>query len=317
MGWLVSPRFDLLFLANVTWPLLLLPGFSSDVDTPIEFWQLYFLTLPHRWLTLVLVIADPDRREGRGHQLLAVAVMALLLVGGVWWTTGALTCLAVVDYVWNGWHFAAQHHGVLRMYSRKVGGGPDWLERWALRLFVTYAVLRTAGWTTGWLEASRLPLLRALDTAVMTIPLALIGTAAVQLRRERLGRFIYLLSVCALYSAIILSLSWSWRRGVVPLVVAASLFHAVEYLAVVTHYAWRRQSVGSAGLFRTMAAYWVPLLALYVVLLGSLGVLLDRPSSSWAPLWMAANLWAALVHYAFDGMIWKLRRPATAKALGV
>ncbi|MCX7699516.1 MAG: hypothetical protein N2039_01430, partial [Gemmataceae bacterium] len=118
----MSPGFDLLFLANVTWPLLLLPGLSSDVDTPIEFWQLYFLTLPHRWLTLILVVADPDRREGRGHQLLAVAAAALLLVVGVWSTTGALTCLAVVDYVWNGWHFAAQHHGVLRMYSRKVGG---------------------------------------------------------------------------------------------------------------------------------------------------------------------------------------------------
>jgi hypothetical protein len=28
------------------------------------------------------------------------------------------------------------------------------------------------------------------------------------------------------------------------------------------------------------------------------------------------NLWAAMVHYAFDGMIWKLRRPETARVLG-
>jgi hypothetical protein len=31
---------------------------------------------------------------------------------------------------------------------------------------------------------------------------------------------------------------------------------------------------------------------------------------------MGANIWAAFLHYAYDGMIWKLRRPETAKALG-
>ena len=41
----------------------------------------------------------------------------------------------------------------LRMYSRKVGGGSEWLERWGVRGFVTYAAIRAAGWSTGWLEA--------------------------------------------------------------------------------------------------------------------------------------------------------------------
>lgn len=315
--WIVSPTFDLLFLANIAWPILLLPGFSTESSTAIEFWQLYFLTLPHRWLTLLLVVTDPDRREGRALQLLAVAGLALVLVGGVWAWTGALTCLALVDYVWNGYHFAAQHHGVLRMYSRKVGGGPEWLERWGLRFFVTYSILRTAGWTTGWLETTSLSLLRALDITVLLIPATLLLSSFWHFQTQRLGRLIYLVSLCTLYSAIVVSLTLSWRRGVVALVTAASLFHAVEYLAVVTHYAQRRQRVGSTGLFRSMAAYWLPLLGIYMVLLGSVGVMMERPSSAAVPLWMAANLWAALVHYAYDGMIWKLRRPATAQALGV
>ena len=37
------------------------------------------------------------------------------------------------------------------------------------------------------------------------------------------------------------------------------------------------------------------------------------PIPAW---WIGLNLWAALLHYAYDGMIWKLRRPATAQALG-
>jgi hypothetical protein len=31
----------------------------------------------------------------------------------------------MIDYVWNAWHFGSQHAGGLRMYARKVGGGPD------------------------------------------------------------------------------------------------------------------------------------------------------------------------------------------------
>ena len=53
------------------------------------------------------------------------------------------------DYVWNGWHFASQHSGVLRMYTRKVGGGWHILERHGLRLFIFYVIALTAGWSTG------------------------------------------------------------------------------------------------------------------------------------------------------------------------
>jgi hypothetical protein len=44
---------------------------------------------------------------------------------------------------------------------------------------------------------------------------------------------------------------------------------------------------------------------------------MSRPDSGVLVLWQGLNLWAAFVHYAFDGMIWKLRRPETAAALGV
>ena len=46
-GWVVSPAFDLLFLANVGWVLLLWPGLArADRTLATEFWQLYFLTAP-------------------------------------------------------------------------------------------------------------------------------------------------------------------------------------------------------------------------------------------------------------------------------
>src|SRR5437899_982418 len=106
-GWIVSPAFDLLFLANLPWLLALLPGFVAAEGTPhIAFWQLYFLTTPHRWITLFLVALDPDRREGRSGRFVALALLGLVTVAGVKLAPGGFGCLLLVDYLSNCWHFA-------------------------------------------------------------------------------------------------------------------------------------------------------------------------------------------------------------------
>ena len=318
-GWIVSPVFDLLFLANLGWLLLLLPGFATRSDTAIDFWQIYFLTLPHRWITLVLVVTDVDRRGTQSRKLAIIAALFAVLVVGAFLGTGAFLCLALVDYVWNSWHFASQHAGVLRMYARKVGGGSESLERWGLRVFVTYGALRAAGWATGWLEAdaSYLSWLHGIDLAVLVIPVALLLSNFIGATRERVGKLAYLASVCSLYTGFVLSLRFGCWNFVVVFAAAGSMFHAVEYLAIVTHYARRREAVGSPGPFRTLARFWLIFLGGYVLALGSVGVLMSRTDSGFVVLWQGLNLWAAFVHYAFDGMIWKLRRPETAAALGV
>lgn len=327
-GWIVTPAFDLLFLANVAWPLLLWPGLvSTTAGVPTEFWQIYFLTAPHRWLTLVLVVLDPDRREGRAGMFLGLAVAAAALVGAGWyagtWFGGGFLCLALVDYVWNGWHFAAQHSGVLRVYSRKVGGAANWLERHALRGFIFYAILLTAGWSTGWLETypSWRPLLRLLDGLALSVPVVLLGLALARPTRQQLGRLCYLASIGLLYAALIAAVQAGWRTGVLALTAASATFHAVEYLALVTHYAWRRREVGSAGLFRQLAGRWLGVLLAYLVLLGLVLSSLDSWTAAgetpvWRDLFVGTNFWVSFLHYAYDGLIWKLRRPATAAALG-
>lgn len=318
-GWVAGPAFDLLFLANLGWPLLLLPGLLPDGGRELhtEFWAVYFLIAPHRWLTLVLVATDPDRREGRGVLFVALAVAAAVIVGGAYAITGAFVCLAVLDYLWNAWHFASQHQGVLRLYDRKCGGGSRWLERHALRLFLTYVLLRTAGWVTGWLESEPLRWLRFADLALLAVPVVLLGANLRVLSRRRLPKLAYLASVLTLYGLLLLALRSDWQHGVIALTAAASLFHSTEYLALVTHYARGRQHAGSAGLFQRMAGRWLGLLGAYAVFLGLVGVWMANPTAGMPSLWVGLNLWAAFLHYAYDGLIWKLRRPATAAALGV
>lgn len=315
-GWIVSPLFDLLFFANLIWLVALLPGFvSGDGVVHVEFWQLYFLTTPHRWLTLVLVTADPDGREGRTGLFVLLAVLAFVLVCGVKLGTGGFVCLLLIDYVWNGWHFASQHHGILRIYSRKLGGGWPLLERHGLRLFIFYTIARTAAWSTGWLEdvPYGMTWLYTLDVVMLGIPAALLTLELLDHPQRRPAKLIYLASVSCLYSLLLLSLQAQHRMLILALTVASASFHAIEYLAIVTHYAWRRETSGSAGVFRAMARRWLNFLAVYAILLGLLAVVAHRQATEW---WLGINLWAAFLHYTYDGMIWRLRRPATAQALG-
>ena len=317
-GWVSSAPYDLLFLANIAWPLLLVPGISTDNDTVVDFWQVYFLTLPHRWITLLLVAIDPDRRADRGYLLASLTVLSAFLVVGAYLETGVFLCLGFIDYIWNGWHFASQHAGLLRIYTRKSGGGNAWLERWGLRGFILYTIVRTSSSILWRLELypELASIVSSVDLAVLAIPVAVFLLNIRGWKLERLPKMIYLTSVTLLYSGYLLASHFQQSRFILCFATAASMFHAVEYLAIVSHYASRREHIGSVGLMKRMAPQWILYLTVFLVSMGTLGVWISVPSRGLEVTWQGLNLWAAFTHYAFDGVIWKLRRPETAKALG-
>lgn len=95
------------------------------------------------------------------------------------------------------------------------------------------------------------------------------------------------------------------------------MFNAVEYLSIVSHYAIRRNKAGTDGIFRQVSIRWLLVLSFFVIGLASLGIIFDGPAEPAHTLWIGLNLWMALVHYSVDGMIWKLRRPQTARTFGL
>src|SRR5688572_11790919 len=117
-GWLVGPWFDLLLIANIAWPLVLVVQFNDGFSgrEGVLFWQLYFITTPHRWITLALVFLDRERLAQRRWLFLGIAAVVVAVCLGVRIATGTLTCLLTIDYLWNAWHFASQHHGIYRIY---------------------------------------------------------------------------------------------------------------------------------------------------------------------------------------------------------
>ncbi len=321
-AWIVSPAFDLLLLSNLAWPLLLMPGFSTDSDTVVDFWQVYFLTLPHRWITLFLVVVDQDRRSTRTGAMLVTAALIGAVVATSFWGydfgARAFVCLGFIDYVWNGWHFASQHAGILRIYSRKSGRGWPLLERWGIRTFVSFTILRTSS-ALMWPEQMQMvqSMLPYLDWCLLVIPATLVLLSAFTFKRSQAPKLIYLTSVLALYSGYLCASHFHLPRMLLCFATAAALFHAVEYLAFVSYYADRRKSSGSPGAMRWLAQRWGLTLACFVITLGMLGIFLSGNQGPVTTAWQGLNLWAALVHYAFDGVIWKLRQPATARSLGI
>jgi len=314
-GWLVGPWFDALLVANVAWPLLLLAqvGAGFEGRAGLQFWQVYYVTTPHRWITLALVFLDRERFQERKGLFLALAVCFAALCVGVRLRTGTLTCLLAIDYVWNAWHFAAQHHGIYRIYGRmtepsRVMGLS--FEKWSMRLFLLYVILRVAGGT--WSHPSLEQYLRALDWLAPAIPAWLLFHDAVRSRRGAQGRLVYLLSVSLLY----LSLLWAvhTRRPalVLSLATASALFHALEYLTLVSWTVQQRHAAtgNRMGLLGYLAPRWAIALGLFVLILGAGGWLMDQYLLQ---TWLLINVIVAFMHYAYDGLIWR-NRPTTARS---
>ena len=322
-GWIVSPAFDLCFVINAWWILVSLfpeQSVGASQQSSLAFWQIYFITTPHRWITLLLVATDPEKRQGRTGFFLILAVIAAFVVGGARVTFGGFACLIVVEYVWNAWHFGAQHGGILRIYSLKAGGGNRWLELNTMRLFAPYVSIRLVAELNGWLKThpTSASIVSVVDVALLAFPLILVGNEVRRFSKSRIPKLLYLLNVYAMYAAMLVCLRMGAHRALIMLTLANAAFHAVEYLAIVTYYAQKRKDSGSDSLFQRMARDWMRVIAIFIIAMGVFSYLME--SSQYAAVvqvFLAVNLWAAFMHYTYDGIIWKLRKPQTAKTLGV
>ncbi len=312
VGWIVSPVFDVLFFANVLWLLAFLPTYLSPEGEPyIEFWQIYFIATPHRWITHGLVLLDPDRRAGRGWTFVAIAIGIAALVGGVQIGTGSLAALGLAYHAWNGWHFAAQHSGILRIYALKSDAGRRLVDTYAIRVFVVYTAIRLIPGFDRFVQSFFLEV-QVLDWIVLALPVVMLCTELFGQSGHRVPKLTYLTSVCALYSSLILAAHFQQTHLIISLVTAATIFHSFEYFAIVGHYTQRRQTHGSHGRFQQIARHPVLVVVWFVVACG----IISSTAHHWlVEVWAGINLWASFLHFAYDGLIWKLRRPATAAAL--
>lgn len=314
-GWIVSPLFDILFFTNIYWVLAFLPIYvSSDGEPYVQFWMAYFLATPHRWLTLVVAATDRDRRYGQTWLFVAIAIFFALLIGVTLWATGDFRHLFLFYTLLLGWHFAGQHSGILKIYAGKSGAGIRWMEDWLPMIFIMYTSVRLVAFLEPLVDLPRLNLLGLTDVAMLAIPVLMLGVELVNFSPQRLPKLLYMASFFGMWSAVL----WSahLHRSVLcsVLLAAVTVYHSVEYLALVSYYAWRRRELGTAGLFQKMARNWTVIFAWYVI---GCGLLYAVGNAFFVVACYAVNTWASLLHCAYDGMMWRFRDPETAKVFDI
>jgi hypothetical protein len=346
---LLGPTWDLLFLANLTWPLIvgvavwsaLSSGWqTSNVVQSMLFWQIYFISTPHRWITLALVFLDEEKFQERPVAFMTIGVVAVLFVTGVALATGQTLLLVVIDFFWNAWHFAAQHSGISRIYQRSARPGEwsrGWLDKFLLRSFVLFVMLRVAtlaclgncgrngaaaageiiqnlagalpGVSRASLETAATTFTtiseNGLDFVFLAFALVLILREVSRFRPASLGGLVYLGSVVALYSTFLYGLRTGNMVFLLAMALAHALFHATEYLGIVSFAVIRKHSRSTSGIFRHLVPRWAICLAAFILFLGiSAWMIESHRQNEWAVVTIAISY----LHYAYDGMIWKAPR---------
>ncbi len=298
------------------------------------------LTWVHRHYTFLLVYGDGPTFKARARGfLLAPAAVLLAVVLARWGRgvplgqAGKLTVtpwlvLLTVSGAWNVWHTIQQRYGILRVYGAKAdprlrgpeAGRRDRAMLWGATLLVAGVLLLTGERIfTGhpaarrfWLAAG--PLARTawgqapLAGAVALGLLALVRWVGAE-RKVAPGaaRGSFVLSTWALLAVFLV-------HGPIVGYLSFAVAHAVEYLAFVHAFARgkvRSEGGGGPGL-RALAAGWPGALALVLVLGG--GYLLLAPARR-LDLYLVYYFATSLLHFLYDGWIWKVRKPQVARPL--
>jgi hypothetical protein len=325
--WLVAPWFDLFFVANLAWPVIFLISFFSFQAThePLSLVQIYFLSTPHRWITLVLVFLDPPNfpAQPKRFALVGLALFGfavVLAVAGAYHKSGmeALYLMMMADAVWNTWHFASQHAGIARIYARvgqrKQEDREIEFEKGAIRALVIWTMLRVFVLAASQ-PGGRMATYESWLKYLFVFDFFFLGQMLVVLWREfsagwypQRGRLIYILSVLSVYGLQLGAFQGGNSVMIKSAILVGAAFHAVEYLAIVS---WS-MSTKKGGVWTHLAPYTALFM---VVFIAALGISNWALASQSIYLWTLLTLLVSFMHYGYDGMIWKSKpKPAAAPA---
>jgi hypothetical protein len=347
--WIRGPLWDLALLSFAWVPFFVLFVFGMHLadGRPIfnrpEFKAAVLIDLglifTHRHYVFLMVFGDRRTFDARPRAFLASAAAILLTTLVAWLLRGTAPSLwgavFVVQVVWNIWHTIMQRYGIGRIYAGRAGAGLQsgehaWRERrllWSgvilvvIGLLVTRAdVLRGNSATEAVLQFLE-PISRGTVSVVLLAGTAvaflafLVSWASAELEakielRDRVPRLAFLGS-----TFLLLVIMYAYGPVIGFLVFATA--HAIEYIAFVHHFAGRSYAARRDGLAARVLRH--PLRSALVVVPVSFGLYAWMRLSGIAFLgvFVVYETTAAMVHFAYDGWVWKARSPTLRKPLGL
>ena len=335
--WILGSASDLgLFVAT---PLLILPLYGvvrlGVRPESIALYVAAFGALGHHLPGMMR--AYGDRKLFRRFRTRFVAAPLLLGVACIASAHWNLTVLSIVATVWGVWHGLMQTYGFARIYDGKKGSysaATSWLDfllcvAWfgtgfflsPIRfqtLIDKYYVqcvgpLPPASWLAGFQDAW------AIGTAVVTI-LFLFNLARMRMRGESVSYVKLLLLVSSF------AFWWYTQVTIQNMLVGVALFevfHDVQYLSIVWVFNRRRVDADPevGGFTRFIFRRSGALVGVYVGMVFAYGSLaLIGKGYSMTTIhggFQGLLIGSGLLHFYYDGFIWKLREAPTRRPLGL
>tara|TARA_Y100001933_G_scaffold146667_1_gene145201 strand:+ start:136 stop:1923 length:1788 start_codon:yes stop_codon:yes gene_type:complete len=334
--WLLGRGPDLLLV--IATPALVIPamfgclGLGLSTAAQLNEWVMTFGAQGHHLPGMVR--AYGDRQLFHRFRFRFIAAPALLAAACMTCAVYEFQSLIFMAFLWGIWHAALQSHGFARIYDAKWGCTDARTARLDLLLVLvgfSLVVLLSPGRLQFILQMMAqagfsLPSVQMLsDVKAMGIALGVIVgflwlSNAVHSYAQ--GRGPSPAKVLLLVSSIG---TWAWANIAVSNILLAlplfEVFHDIQYLTIVWLFNRQRAKGGASlgPLSRRLFAGGALGLGLYVLLCLAYGALPPIGDSGSTTYGLTSGLLAAsqLLHFYYDGFIWKLSHDDTRRDLGI
>ncbi|MFT5088288.1 MAG: tetratricopeptide (TPR) repeat protein [Candidatus Latescibacterota bacterium] len=325
--WIISPAADSIFFVGT--PLLCLVPlmalrqvFDSQV---ILFFIMSFFAMGHHLPGFMRAYGDPELFQTFKEKFLVAPIVVLFVVALAQFNT--LHGLFLMVLVWEIWHLFMQHYGIMRIYDGKNKIFAKWNARWdwllTMSAFITVVVyspeyfyrILDHNQSVGlpFLSADHLLLIKDLLLyATMGIAVGYIGNLGWRLVTKQKVSFPKIAVMAT--TIFLIYFGWIYIQDLTIGYAAFAAFHDIQYFAIVWVYnnnLVKRQSNTSRLLRAFFTSRSLPILVGYVLICfiyGSVNYSLnwfDR--ASWIKAIEVLVITSTLLHYYFDGFIWKMR----------
>ena len=336
--WIISPAADLGLL--ILSPLAIIPlvsWLSASVMSAeaLALGVFAFASLGHHLPGLMRAYGDRGLFDQYRWRFLLAPPLA---IGACWlsFLVFQLHGLELLLLLWATWHILMQTYGFLRIYDLKQGNASRWHANWdyfaCLSVFAIgflFSDIRMYG-LADTMSRCGVPLVgpqwlagcRWLAGAAAVVVLS--GYMAIALRSTSAGARANWLKILLLANTALLYW-WSGNLSVNLLIGVAmfDIFHAVQYDAIVWHYNRRRAEKGGdqAGVLPWLfhSRWWaLPVYVAAIAAFGGVGLWgRSEAAGSLSQVAMVIFAASAMLHFYYDGFIWKVSQPKTRENLSI
>ena len=333
--WVFGPVRDLALL--IATPILILPlAFAlqgRETAYTVGLLVAGFGALGHHLPGMMRAYGDRALfRRFRTRFLVSPLVFAAAALG---FAANGLNGVSLIVLLWGIWHGALQVYGFLRIYDARVGATERLTARldWLLCIgWFAFGVLHSPGRLGELLElwyALGAPLLSpavffgfrdVFDLGLFALTAVFVFRAGRDLLAGQGQHPVKLLAAAMSFGF------WWWCSVQAPYAVLGvalfEVFHDVQYLSIVWVFNRKRARDDDAGFFtRVLFGGGRAMLFVYVGLVLGYGLFRFLPEAVSSPAVqrgvLALVAASTMLHFYFDGFIWKIRETKTSAALGI